>query len=122
MRNPWEEEAWQIIDSVRQNYTMTFGPMSQQKANGFKEACELLEPMIAEALKASGSAGPLTASEALFGFAGWLTSRQEVVTFSRTHDAAKAADLVAEFMKENKLPYPRDHWVRNLVHPKEAQP
>lgn len=39
-------------------------------------------------------------SEALFGFAGWLTSRDEVVTLSSRHDAAIAAQLVARGFME----------------------
>lgn len=59
----------------------------------------------------------LTASEALYGFAAWLTTRKEPVTFSEHHDAAIAATLVDEFCKENKLAEPREHWHTNLVHP-----
>jgi hypothetical protein len=59
----------------------------------------------------------LTASEAVYGFAGWLTTRKEPVTFSHVDNAAIAADLVNEFVKENKLAEPRDGWHHNLIHP-----
>ena len=59
----------------------------------------------------------LSASEALYGFAGWLTSRTEPVTFSATHDAGKAVELVAEFCKVNQLPEPREDWANELAHP-----
>jgi len=62
----------------------------------------------------------LTASEALFGFMGWLTSRKESVTFSSSHNAAIAADLVAEFCKANNLEEPRNDWHLSLVHPPAA--
>ena len=60
----------------------------------------------------------LSASEALYGFAGWLTARKEVTTLSRVHDAGVAAELVNEFVKTNKLPAPRDGWSKKLKQPK----
>lgn len=59
----------------------------------------------------------LSASEAVYGFAAWLTTRYEPVTLSALHDAGIAAELVAEFCKVNGLPEPRDHWEQNLTHP-----
>jgi len=61
--------------------------------------------------------GHLTASEALFGFMGWLTTRSEKVTFSASNNAAPAAELVDEFCKANSLPEPRDDWTTRLTHP-----
>lgn len=59
----------------------------------------------------------LTASEALYGFAGWLTSRDKAVTASARHDAAVWATLVQEFCDANGLEPPRESWEHNLVHP-----
>ena len=59
----------------------------------------------------------MIASEAVYGFCGWLTTREEVVVMSSRHDAAMIAELVAEFCKENKLVDPRDGWENNLTHP-----
>ena len=60
----------------------------------------------------------MLASEALYGFAGWLTSFREPVTFSQKHDAAIAADLVAEFCKANHLSDLRDGvWPENFIWP-----
>ena len=59
----------------------------------------------------------LSASEAVFGFAGWLTTREEKTTLSCRHDAAPIANLVAEFCKNNNLNEPRDGWENNLSHP-----
>lgn len=62
----------------------------------------------------------LTATEALYGFAGWLTSRDEPVTLSGNHDAGVAADLVAKFVKENDLgDVSSEDWHKFLKHPKE---
>ncbi|MCE3234023.1 MAG: hypothetical protein K0Q50_203 [Vampirovibrio sp.] len=63
----------------------------------------------------------VTASEALYGFAAWLTSRARPVTFSANHDAAPAADLVAEYVKANTLPDPREYiYPHNLTMPKRS--
>jgi len=59
----------------------------------------------------------MIASEALFGFVGWLTSREEVTTMSTNHNAAPAADLIKQFCEENKLEEPRAGWENNLIHP-----
>ena len=59
----------------------------------------------------------LSASEALYGFAGWLTTRKEPVTLSRTDDAAIVAELVDEFCKANDLEQPAPGWDINLVYP-----
>ena len=60
----------------------------------------------------------LSASEALYGFAGWLTTRSEPVTMGDRNDCAIVADLVHEFCKVNDLSEPRSGWEKVLVHPK----
>lgn len=59
----------------------------------------------------------LTASEALYGFAGWLTSREEKTVMSSMDDAAVIADLVNKFCETNNLEDPRSDWGDNLTHP-----
>ena len=60
----------------------------------------------------------MTASEALYGFMGWLTSREAVTPeLSAKHNAAIAAELVDEFCKANELRDPRDGWEKTLKHP-----
>lgn len=59
----------------------------------------------------------LIASEALFGFAGWITTRDEEVIASAKHDAAVWANLVDTFIRENNLENPRNCWENNLIHP-----
>jgi hypothetical protein len=63
----------------------------------------------------------LSASEAVYGFAAWLTTRYEPVTLSARHDAGIVARLVSEFCKVNNLPEPRDHWEENLTHPSDGE-
>lgn len=60
----------------------------------------------------------LTAAEALYGFAGWLTSRDKRIVMSSADDAAPAAEAVAEFCKENGLgDVSREDWYKFLKHP-----
>ena len=59
----------------------------------------------------------LKASEALYGFCGWLAGRTEVTEMSTKHDCAVIADLVKEFCDTNNLSEPRDNWHQSLIHP-----
>ncbi|MCP4401994.1 MAG: hypothetical protein GY801_32430 [bacterium] len=59
----------------------------------------------------------LTASEAIFGFAAWLTCREEKTVFSSSDDAGIIAEKVAEFCKVNSLQDPKEGWEKNLIHP-----
>ena len=62
--------------------------------------------------------GELSASEALYGFVGWLTSREEVTPkLSSKHEASVAAILVDDFCQANNLSNPRDGWHKKLNHP-----
>jgi len=57
----------------------------------------------------------LTASEALYGFCGWLTSRDEKTIMSANDDAAPIAELVNKFSKVHNLEEPRDNFYKNLI-------
>jgi hypothetical protein len=59
----------------------------------------------------------LSASEALFGFAAWLTSLEKPVVFSARHEAGLAALMVEEFIKENGLEAPREGWPDRFKYP-----
>ncbi len=59
----------------------------------------------------------LNPSEAVYGFAAWLTTREEKTIMSSSDDAAPIANLVEEFCRANNLPEPSEHWPRNLIHP-----
>ena len=63
-------------------------------------------------------ANEMTASEALYGFAGWLTSRDQQGVFSSRDNAALAADLVCEFCSVNKLSVPRNDWTDKIIMPR----
>lgn len=64
----------------------------------------------------------LSASEALYGFCGWLTTRPIPVTMGAANDCAVVASLVQEFCDTNNLPVPRDEWPKRCKHPKETTP
>ena len=61
----------------------------------------------------------LTASEALYGFVAWLTTREEAVTLSSAHDCVPIATLLSQFIRANKLSNPRENWQYNLQTPPE---
>ena len=63
----------------------------------------------------------LSSSEAVFGFAAWLTTRKEQTVMSGTDDSAPIAGLIAEFCKANNLPAPRNDWAEHLTHPKDTK-
>lgn len=70
-----------------------------------------------EEYKSIGISGELSASEALYGFMAWLTSRADPATFSRKHEAAIAAELVDAFCCSNHLSSPRYGWTDRLNYP-----
>jgi hypothetical protein len=62
----------------------------------------------------------LSPSEALYGFAGWLTTRKKSVTAGSKHNAAPWAELVQTFAATNDLEDPREGWHKELKHPTEG--
>lgn len=82
----------------------------------FGEICPC-EVFTGRRLVETPSAEHMTASEALFGFMGWLTSLPYPVVFSASHDAAKAVELIAEWSKVNNLSPPADDFHKRIVHP-----
>jgi len=52
----------------------------------------------------------LSASEALYEFCGWLTSRKEKTIMSSSDDASPVANRIKEFCDKNKLAPPREDW------------
>ncbi len=59
----------------------------------------------------------MNASEVLYGFCGWLTSRDKPITMSSRHNADEAAKAVEEFLAVNATDEPRPGWSENLTHP-----
>jgi len=63
----------------------------------------------------------LSASEALYGFAAWLTSLERPVTFSTQHEAGVGAELLRAFCEANGLAEPREDWTASLVTPEDPR-
>ena len=59
----------------------------------------------------------LSASEALYGFMGWLSGREEQVVISSKDDCSPMVRLINEFCEVNDLEAPRHKWDQNLIHP-----
>jgi hypothetical protein len=59
----------------------------------------------------------LTASEAVYGFTAWLTTRDEITTMGSSQECSNIAKLCEQFVTENNLDKPRDGWENNLIHP-----
>jgi len=56
----------------------------------------------------------LNSAEALYAFAGWLTSRKTVITASRLHDAAVWAEAVKAFADSQLLPGVRNDFTDRI--------
>lgn len=59
----------------------------------------------------------MNASEAVYGFAAWLSSREEREVFSCKHDSARVSYLVKKFCETNELPPVSKIWPKNLMFP-----
>lgn len=59
----------------------------------------------------------LNPSEAVYGFAAWLTCRNEKTIMSASDDAAPIVELIKQFCKVNHLPEVSEQWPHNLIHP-----
>ncbi len=62
----------------------------------------------------------MTASEAIYGFVGWLTTQPGVIKMGASENCAPVCDAVGVFCKENNLLKPRYGWEKKLKHPPVA--
>ena len=92
----------EILNSVREHVKKT-----KQTVGGFYD-------LAAESFLSAG----LNPSEAVYGFAAWLTTRKEITKMGSSCDCAPIVELVDKFCKENKLPAVRDWYHKKLKHPK----
>ena len=78
---------------------------------------------LVDALMAAPEVMQMSGSEAVFGFAAWLTTGDEFEqprrnpTYGPTQDAAPWADMVGRFCRTNHLSDPREGWSELLTHP-----
>lgn len=95
---------------------------NQKGIKGFDKSDDAVQNIIdvawrdgMEMLQAPASMGALNATEALYGFGGWLTSRPDRVVFSSNNDAALMAELIAAYADMQSLPKVRESWNELLV-------
>ena len=62
----------------------------------------------------------LSASEAVYGFAAWLTTSPVPITLSALHECGPVVELIREFCHTNHLPEPREEWTSSLRYPGQA--
>ena len=82
-----------------------------------KGEADLANTRIDAYLKGDVEGDSLSASEALYGFMSWLSTRKKEITISSTHDAAGPADLVSVFCEKNNLREPGSGWANRLIRP-----
>lgn len=59
----------------------------------------------------------LSSAEALYGFCGWLSSRERILSIGNDQECGQLANLIKEFCETNNLAEPRAGWEQNLIHP-----
>lgn len=63
-------------------------------------------------------ADKLNSREALYGFVGWLTSREGPgVKMGSSYDCAGLPDLIEEFSNTNNFDEVTEQWPTHLIHP-----
>ncbi len=80
--------------------------------NGAHSHWELINPADGALIWSEEQLNPM---EALFGFTGWLTTREEAITLSGKHNAGAVVELITEFSKVNKMPEVRKEWPDMLI-------
>ncbi len=62
-------------------------------------------------------ADKLTASEAIWALAGWLSCRDTTLKVGAKHNCVPLVDAVAEFVQANELKEPTEGWEVHIVRP-----
>lgn len=96
------------------------GEVREERARGLRPMLLEIESnldQVLEALKHDES--ELNGAEAIYGFCGWLTTRENPITMSRLHEANEVIELVDLYVKANNLTEPRDGWENKLEIPNE---
>jgi len=60
------------------------------------------------------------ASEAISGFAAWLSTRKEQTVFGSYHNSSLICPLIREFCDANNLPEVTDSYPENIKMPSES--
>jgi hypothetical protein len=68
--------------------------------------------------EAKETPAPITATDALFGFMAWLTTREKPITLGFTQETCgEAVELITAWMKTNGLPDVSAAYPGNIKHP-----
>jgi len=107
--NPARNPIWcSVCDDLRMEHLD-----KQFKELGGKLTDIVLSPEARQAVT-------ITASEAIFGFVSWLTTRRKAVTIGAEHECGTVAELAGLWCKVNGLPEPRSgFYPANIQHPVE---
>jgi len=57
----------------------------------------------------------LNASEAVYGFVSWLTTREKLTLMGSSEDSGYPCQLVKRYCKYQNLPCVTDNWPENLI-------
>lgn len=57
----------------------------------------------------------ISASEALYAFTGWLTTRDRAIMMSAHHNVGAVAEIVAVFLKMQGIPAPGNNWSHTFL-------
>lgn len=100
-------------DSIMQIFSQIRGKDDSEKAEELVRAVMIYLDEQAES-KEHKALEEISPSEALYGFAGWLTSSDISLTVGAKHEAGEMAVLVDKFCKSQGLASPRDVYPNNL--------
>jgi hypothetical protein len=59
----------------------------------------------------------MTPTDALFGFAAWLTCREATLTLGGYHEAGPVVEALTTWMKANGLPDVSEEYPKNITQP-----
>ena len=132
------QKNWDIMREALQEYLAYLGQEEPQAVNPISACRQLLDADLGDEVSGVFGNGcqlikfikrkklmmekddvkELSASEAIYSFAGWLTSRKERTVMSATDDAAPIAELVDQFCKSQELQEPSAAWSkRRMTYP-----
>lgn len=84
---------------------------------GYKATCAPARQLEAGKDYEVREAQSIAPSEALYGFAGWITSREDMLCVGSACDAAPMAGLVNSFLIANRLSSPAEGFEKKLQYP-----
>lgn len=104
------KDLWRFLPGSRMKRSELMGISAQANyARLLRESASTYKP------KTARERDNLSASEALFGFMSWLTTRPGTLEIGARHEAPQFAVLVAMFIEAQGLSDPAEDWAQRLV-------